>query len=206
MVWIQLKTVLPSLLTHLAFTLALSAGLWFALKKTFTIKIPFLAALAIGATFSIYNSAGYMWSLAQNRQLIALEASQSAGTASQAQQKLSPVELKNKFLQTVEALVGQPRELTTDIKLALFNEFSSLFPEGDKDRAAYGKAIMRIYECQKFLFEDALASKKYGKLMKSKDREACESEDGSFFQRERLIPPEIAANNTKLIEELLSGP
>jgi hypothetical protein len=113
--------------------------------------------------------------------------------------------LRANFLKTFDALTGQPGPVSAEIKEQLFTEFAGLFAGGDKDRMFYAREILRAYTCQQYFFEDALASKKSRKPVQSSERQKCELEEGSFFNREKLIPPEVAKGNADLIAALASG-
>ena len=114
----------------------------------------------------------------------------------------SPDQLKQDFLQTVEAAALQTESITPQAKQALYQQFSALFPNGDKDRLEYARQIGHAYECQRAVFEDALATLKSKKVVRSKVVERCEAESGAFFGREKLVPKEIAKANVEMLNRL----
>lgn len=205
MLFQQLKAIAPSAIGHMAITLGLAAALWFFLRKQFGEKIRLSTALTVAAFLSVYHSAGLVVNLIQARALMATEAPAVGSPGGSIALPTDPTELKSSFLRTIEAVVAEPVELPSSARETLFRDYAALFPAGKADRDRYGSAVIDAYECQRVFFEDALSSKKAKKPVKSPARAACETQSGVFFNREFLIPAEVAANNSKLISEIIGN-
>lgn len=117
----------------------------------------------------------------------------------------TPEQLRADFLNTVDSISLQPDSLTPESKAALFKQFGALFPRGDADRLEYAKNILLAYQCQQFVFEDALATLKSKKVVKSAQQTECEQVSGQFFGREKMIPAEVANGNGAMMTKLAQG-
>lgn len=200
MLFDQLKAILPSVLGHLVFTAILVAGLWWLFRQKISHKLSLPQALIIAVALSIYHSSGLVVNLFQARALMQV-ANQSGST--EARLPSDPTELKEFFLRTIESIVANPVSVPEASRASIFKDFAVLFPNGQADIKTFGQSILSAYECQKLLFDDALASHSQKKPVKSTARDNCEKASGAFFNRERLIPAEVAANNAKLIDEIV---
>lgn len=205
MLLLQLKAIAPSAFGHLVITLVLAAALWFVLRKQFGDRIRLSTVLILGVFVSIYHSAGLVVNLVQARALMTAETPTAQTAAAPGALPSDPTELKSSFLRTIEAVVAEPIELPASARETLFRDYAALFPGGKTDQDEYGKAVIGAYECQRLFFEDAIASKKARKPIKSPARAECEKQTGAFFNREFLIPAEVAANNSKLIGEIIGN-
>ena len=210
MLAVQFKLLFPSFLLHLILTTAAAAGVAYAaIRFKPEWRIPWALPVAIGAMYSLYSCAGTLISLHQNELLVRSAQAQRADVEGQ---KLDPkMQLKQDFLRTVDDLAGAPDKINEGLLKQLFEKAGPLFPNGATDREQYAKAVLDVYTCQQVLYEDALASFKFKKGVKSEDRERCEKADGRFFNRERLVPAEVATQNAQLIDTIaarkpLDGP
>jgi hypothetical protein len=112
------------------------------------------------------------------------------------------VQMKIDFLKNVEALITSPDQINDENKKKLFSVFGSLFPKGEADKKTFAQNISAAYECQLHFWEDALASYRQKKTIKSDIRKTCEAQSGAFFERERLISVEASKSNEKTLEEI----
>lgn len=205
-----LLAMMPSILCHLGGSLLIAIVAWFFIKKAQpNWNFSILAALALGLTFSLYFALNSVMSFSQNRAIIS--AINEAQNREVPFDKLPPgeaakriQELKSLFLTTVENVMADPTQLNPESKAALFKRFQPLFPRRD-DQLVYRDAIASVVECQKVFYEDALSSLKAKKSVKSPKREQCQSLDGKFFNRDKLVPQEVAAANDSTIDKLATG-
>jgi hypothetical protein len=116
------------------------------------------------------------------------------------QQPVTEAQLKQSFLNDVDTLVQNPQQITPELKQKLFTAYSKLFPNGKTDLENTYKAVNSVYQCQRLFWEDAMASYKSKKAIKSDERKECEGVAGSFFNREKLLPPEVVKRNDDLIK------
>jgi hypothetical protein len=129
----------------------------------------------------------------------------AAGAANNKPMTEAELALKKKadFIKTVDALLSQP-SLSTEAKTQLVQNYADIFGSST-EKIEYKTAIGSFYRCQKSFYEDALKAMKSKKFVKSEDRLKCHSEKGLFFNRDLLVPTEVAKNDDTVIETLAQG-
>jgi hypothetical protein len=200
----QVLALIPSFVIQLFVTVAFGFAVWWIVRRYRPQwQLAWELPVFVGAAFSIYTSAMAVVTLHQNHDLAAVQQGFAQASAPQAQAQVDPaLRMKQDFLKTVDALAGVPDQITPDNTKKLFDSFAALFPKGDKDRETYENAILAAYSCQQFFIEDALSSMKFGKALKSDDRKHCEAQDGAFFARQTLVPPDVAKGNDDFVEHM----
>lgn len=205
MFWQPLKLLLPAYGTFWVFTFLLSAGFWYGWtqvfqKTAFKWQVPGLISAFVSLTFCSYN---FLTIYNGNTLFMAQQqAQQAAQQNNKAQENLDPaLKAKADFLATVEKFLADPKSFTPDAKKNAFKNFAALFPNKEA-KLAYKDAIASVYKCQRTFWEDALASYKTNKMVKSDSRKQCENMSGAFFNREKMLPEEAVKNNDKLIEDI----
>ena len=224
MLWTQMRILIPSFVGFWAFLACLGVGAWYGFTRIYTTYAfkwhgPVIAATVVSvfmgtSTFlTVYQNTvinAYQQKLNQDAQAAQQQqtqqqealARQQAATQqqqAQAQQPVDPaLQLKANFLATVESLVQNPTAINTENKKKLFTEYATLFPK-KSDREAAGKAVSKVYNCQRLFWEDAMASYKAHQVVKSDARKECETMAGTFFNREKLLPDEVIKSNEATI-------
>lgn len=204
----EIAALLPSVILHLIVTVAFATGAWFLISKTKPEwRIQWTVPVILGAAFSLYNSSATVIGLYQNQVLFRLQQSERAQQENAQKQQAAAqndpkLQLKAAFLNDLDQLTGSNEAITPAVVGNLFGKYESLFPHGDADRALYASAVMGVYQCQEYFYEDALASFKSRKAVKSEERDHCEKADGTFFNRDKLIPADMAKGNAEAIELL----
>ncbi|MCC6276715.1 MAG: hypothetical protein IT289_02225 [Oligoflexia bacterium] len=204
-----LTALAPTFIAQWLFLVALACGAWFAwtvMYPKYQFKLG--APLLIASTLAIYSIGNTVVSLYQNYRLgtVRAESEMAANSQQGAQGAQAPVDpvvqLKADFLKNLEALVRNPDQITDENKKKLFGAFGKLFPSGKADRQVALAAAQDAYDCQLKFWEDALASFKEKKAVKSQARKECETKSGAFFNREKLITSEAVKNNDQTIAEI----
>lgn len=196
-------TLLPSFFLHMAVIAALANIFWWVLSRfSPNVKYSAIAASVLGIGVSSVFTADAVMKNYQNQVLYKAEQASRQPDAVKAK---SPVELKSQFLNTVDVLAGQPEQVTDENRTKLFEQFQALFPKGNADLALYRDEIKKSYKCHMHLYEDTIASIEKKKPVKSSESILCESYSGAFFNREKLISPEVLKNQSDLIAALISG-
>ncbi len=197
--WSQLKFMLPSVAIYFGLCLFLCFCAWFFLKRAyansnFPIYLPVGFALLITLHFTGQN-------------LIVYNASRTSSAANHAAVPSDPSDLqkmKADFLNTLNNWLGNPTQVTVQMKDDLFARYSNLFATSEAKKM-FETNIGAVYTCQKAFYEDALESLKAKKVVKSDLRKRCYEMDGSFFGREKLVPAELVKANEDMVEKIAKG-
>lgn len=198
--WSTIVVLFPSIAMYFGLSLFLCFCGWFLLKKMYPqIRFPFLLPVGFAILMTIHFT-GQSFVVGSLRRPASVDKS-NLNTA------VSPVDLakmKVDFLNTLDALLANPQQVTAQMKTEVFNRYGNLFatPEVKK---AYENNIGAIYVCQRAFFEDALASLKAKKATKGDIRKRCSEMDGQFFGRTKLIPPEMVKTNDEMIDKIAKG-
>jgi hypothetical protein len=193
----------PSYLAQWVGFFAIVCGAWFFLAKShagfaFKLKSAFIVATGFWLCFVTNSLVGYYQSGVLNSVMNEQRAQQQAQT--QPTDPKNPQQLKSNFLADVDSLAQNPAQLTPEIKQKLWTVYGPLFPKGDEDKVAAFKAVSLVYQCQRYFWEDAMASYKAKVIVKSDARKDCEKLSGAFFNREKLLPTEVVKRNDDLIK------
>ncbi|MEQ1876748.1 MAG: hypothetical protein ABL958_08880 [Bdellovibrionia bacterium] len=195
----------PSYLAQWAGFIFVVAVCWRFLARThvqfpFKWKSAFVVATGFWLCFVTNSLVNYYQSGVINA---AVGEARSQQQASQGQQQAAPTDpnqLKSNFLADVDTLAQNPAQLTPEIKQKLFTVYAPLFPNGKTDVDTAFKAVDLVYQCQRYFWEDAMASYKAKVVIKSDARKDCEKLSGAFFNRERLLSAEVVKRNDDLIK------
>ncbi len=194
----KLGQLWPYIIVHFVFAIALCMGAYAALAKWLKpFNIQWHAALILGVVLSIYHSGSTLINV-MDFAAMSQPAAQASAQDPKAQQKAG-LDLQGEFLRAIDQLTAQPATIKPEVKAQLFSHFAALF-QSPKDKQVYFENIARVYDCQKYFLMDAQVSQQTRTAIKSQNRIDCEKSDGSFFNREKLLAPEVIAGNDKLIE------
>jgi hypothetical protein len=208
MFWAQMKVLLPSFFGYWVFMVVLASATWYGWTKIYTnVHFKWHAPVLVATTAAFYLMASTLIGFYQNNALFAyqqkMQATQQAAAQQQKDANVDPAtKAKGDFLKIVEQLMGAPDQITPENKQKLFTQYASLFPNGNTDRQIYEKEILAVYNCQRYFWEDAMASYKAKKTVKSDSRKECETLPGQFFNREKLVTAETAKANDQTISRL----
>lgn len=209
MVWTQFKILFPSFMFYWFMLVALATVCWWGITKVYHhFHFRWEAPAIVGTCFSFYMIGTTLVGYYQNQVVANYRDQQVAANnqtqQNQPQQKLDPAnQLKANFLNGLAGIVNAPEKATPEAKDKLFKEYAELF----KDPAAkeeYVKNIGAVLECDKFFWEDAFASFKSGKAIRSDSRKDCENAEGKFFLREKLMMPEDLKARENTLQKLLT--
>jgi hypothetical protein len=200
------RTIWPFMILHAAITALIFSGLFYILKRsrmfpTATDVKPLRTGAVVGLAISLFYSADLMIKNAQSQamsQAIA-EQQQAASAANQA----NPLAQRADFLKAIDFLTNNPDQLTLQSKAKLYDQFGGLFPNGIGDVRAYYDQLNVAFTCQLSMYEDGLQTFKKKKLVRSEQTAKCETLPGTFFNRERLIGPEMLQAHSLLKERIL---
>jgi len=199
MPWQQLQIILPSFVFYWIALVCGALVAWFIWSKinpktNFQWRGPVL----FGSVFCLYAFANTTLTLYQNSLLMA----QQRGPASQTPQQVDPiVQAKSEFLKAVDVYLADPSKITSKSKDELFNRFKNLFPS-EKEKSDAIHAVVESFNCQRYFWEDALASFNTKKPVKSDSRKACETQSASFLNRDFIVAPQAAKNNDEVIAKM----
>jgi len=213
--WLQYKVLLPSFVFHWFALTALAVAAWYfwtMLYKNyrFNWKAPFLVAttfwgyLVLTSSVTMYQN-GQLYAVQQ--QMAQAQQAMAQGQPGQSSQSSTlpddPVlRMKAEFLKSVEQVIRNPDSATPDYKKKVFADFKDLIPKEKSARVVFSKPVLDLISCQRTFWEDAMASYKAKKVVKSEDLTACEKESGSFFGRQTLLPPEAVKHNDEMLEKI----
>ncbi len=210
MIWAQMKVLLPTFLGYWVFMVILASATWYGWTKIYTqYQFKWEAPVIVATATVFYMMASTVIGYYQNNALLGYQqqvqaAKQQGGQ--QAQGQGAPVDpalkAKSDFLKIVEQFIAAPDQITPENKQKFFQQFSGLFPNGAADKKRYEKEILSVYDCQRFFWEDAVASYKSKTAIKSDARKECETASGAFYNREKLVPAESAKANDDTIKNL----
>lgn len=199
----------PSFLVYWLVLTAASVGAWYfwtRLHRTYTFKWQSPALAAFALTFYAFATAalnihhnGLLVGYHQAQTQAAAQAQQAAPTNTQ---PIDPVvQLKNEFLRAIEQLANDPSQITEENLKKFDAAFAPLF-KTDADRAKVYGSVKKYYDCQRYFWEDAMASYKAKTIVKSDSRKDCEKEDGTFFEREKLFTADMIKSNETAISNM----
>ncbi|MBL7688513.1 MAG: hypothetical protein JNJ49_10800 [Bdellovibrionaceae bacterium] len=200
------KTIWPFMILHAAVSVLIFSAMFYALKRaqifpsTAGLK-PLKAGTVVGLAISLFYSSDLMIKNAQSQamsQAIA-EQQQAANAANQA----NPLALRADFLKAIDFLTNNPDQLTLQSKAKLYEQFGGLFPNGIADVRAYYDQLKVAFTCQLSMYEDGLQTFRKKKIVRSEQTAKCEGLPGTFFNRERLIGPEMLQAHSLLKERIL---
>lgn len=200
------KTIWPFMILHAGVTAIIFSIMFYLLKRAQIFPSaaelkPLRAGVIIGLAISLFYSSDLMIKNAQSQamsQAIA-EQQQATNSANQA----NPLAQRADFLKAIDFLTNNPEQLTQQSKAKLYEQFSGLFPNGIGDVRAYYDQLKVAFTCQLSMYEDGLQTFKKKKVVRSEETAKCETLPGSFFNRERLIGPEMLQAHSLLKERIL---
>jgi hypothetical protein len=222
--WLQFKTLMPSFVVYWFALSALALGAWYYWTRIYpNFKFGWKAPLLVASTFWAYTTLTSAVAIYQNGEIYAVQQQMKAqsqaqgqpgqppppgqpGQPGQAQQSsVAPedpmMKMKGEFLKSVEMVIRNPETNTPEFKKKVFADFKDLIPKDKAARAEFAKPLLNLINCQRYFWEDALASYKSKKVIKSESRVACENLDGAFFGRKTLVPPEGIARNEEMLNK-----
>lgn len=204
MLWTQIKLLLPSFAGYWIFLICLASLTWYVWTRVYTHWVfrwqgPFLVATVF--SFSVWGHT--LLNMYQNGVLATFQQNVQAA-AQQANQKPVDValQMKDQFLKNVEYLIQNPDQITPENKKKLFDGFAQLFPKGRTDREMAAGQIEGVYKCQRYFWEDALATYKAKKVVKSDATEECGTLSGTFFNRPKLVSQDAVKANDETLANL----
>ncbi len=214
MIWSHVKPLLLSYSIYWLFLVTIGSLGWFFFTRLyprfgFRWQAPVLAAsvlcLYLMGTqgMTLYHNSVVVNAYRQDMQTGNVSETSGRGTASIPDAKpLEPLLQKRaEFLKTVEELIQNPIQLTSDKKKKVFADYGDLFKSAS-DKMEAAKAIADVYKCQKFFWEDALASFHAKRPIKSEARKDCETLSGAYFNRDKLLPANLVTNNDQALKSL----
>jgi hypothetical protein len=158
----------------------------------------------IVVALTLFHVAGVLVTADENRRYSEAQQTRAQpAPGTQAGKQMTLFELKGEFLKTVDAVLQNPAVVTNETKKQLFQQFAPLFPDA-QTRAQYGANIQNAYICQLRFYEDALATRLANKVTTGAGWNECLQAEGSFFNRPKLITEEVAKENRKTLESLVS--
>lgn len=206
MFWSNLRVLFPSFIGYFVVMGVVCSAAWYAWTRVYTNYVfRWEGPVICAACATMFMMANTMTGIAQNNAMY-LHQQKMQAQAQQAQPgqpQVDPaLQAKSDFLKIVESLISNPDQITPDIKKKLFAQYGNLFPNGKKDMKVYETAVSQVYSCQRYFWEDALASFKSHKAVVSESRKACEKMPGTFFNRDKLVPVETAKSNDDTVAKL----
>lgn len=199
-----IKTIWPYMILHAALAAVIFTALLYALRKVRAVPTgsdfsPLKTGILVGVFVSLFYSTDLMIKNAQSQAMSQAIAEQQQAAANQA----NPLAQRADFLKAIDYLTNNPDQLTVQSKAKLYEQFGGLFPNGIGDVRAYYDQLKVAFTCQLSMYEDALQTFKKKKLVQSEQTTKCESLPGNFFNRERLIGPEMLQAHSLLKERIL---
>jgi len=203
-----LRTLWPYMILHAALAALIFSGLFYALKKVRAFPtagelLSLKAGVLVGIFISIFYSADLLVKNMQGQAMSQEIAAQQQAAASANTPPENPLALKGDFLKAIDYLTNNPDQLTVQSKAKLYEQFSVLFPNGLADVRAYAEQLRGAFACQLSMYDDALQTFKKKKIVQSEQSKKCEALPGGFFNRERLIGPEMLQAHNLLKERIL---
>jgi hypothetical protein len=193
----KLVQLWPYILAHFLFSIAVALVGYAALAKWLKPRnIQWYAALILGVLLSIYHSGTLVLGVVDFSKT---PASAPAATAAPSDKEKAQLELKGQFFQEMDRLTSAPDTITAEAKTQLFSKFASIIQNAD-DKKVFADNITHVYDCQRYFLMDLQVSQKIKSAIKSQQRIDCENSDGRFFNREKLLAPEVITGNQKLID------
>lgn len=200
-----LKTIWPYMVLHAFLAAAIFSAMFMVIKKLKAFSSadsiqPLKAGVMVGVFISLFYSMDLMIKNAQSQAMSqAIAEQQQAAAANQP----NPLAQRADFLKAVDYLTNNPDQLTVQSKAKLYEQFGGLFPNGINDVKAYYDQLKIAFTCQLSMYDDALQTFKKKKMVQSEQTAKCESIPGNFFNREKLIGPEMLQAHSLLKERIL---
>ena len=189
-----------------------AAAIWWLLSSALEVAKPTLKALlSLALVLTVYSAVNAKWDVERAEKVARVRAQQAQAMAQASAPQVvpitdrSPEQLKKDFMTAVDTILDDANLLNMENKISLFTRYAALFPNGAPDRIGFGKQLLKAYNCQRRFYQDALSALKTKKPVRSAGLANCEAESGAFFNREKLIPGELAKSNGELIEKLAKG-
>ncbi len=195
--WVQLKVVWPSIVAHLVVLWAVVTAGWYFWTRIHTnFKFKIMAPTVFAFTFSAFYWCHFFVTQYQNALFTQAQQVEQA-KQQQAQQEFNKQKLE--MIKAVDAIALSPTAITPEQKTK-FNETFSAFVKSPEAKNVVANNLYTAYMCQKFFLEDLQAALTSKKFAKSADRAKCETYDGTFFGREKLVAPDMARANDESVQ------
>jgi hypothetical protein len=209
MLWEQFQVLWPSIAGHWVFLTFLATFGWYGFTRfhknyLFKWQGPVIAATVVHffMTANLFINIYQSNALYAHQQIIQKNNQEQQAQNQPQNNNVDPAtQMKADFLVTLDRLMQNPAQINAENKQKLFTAFKELFPDRNA-RDDYAKHIGEAYQCQLHFWQDALASYKAKKPIKSAERKACEKKPGGFFNREKLLTDETIQNNDQTVAEL----
>lgn len=194
-----------TIIKPILFEISVALPLLFVISYLGVILLEKQISILSRAKVAAILTAIFIFVLATGRAAAVLSYKYAIPTQTQQAGPTDAVQLKNGFLQMLDRFAQDPTQVTPANIKKLFEDFSALFPNGEKDKKIYYENLFTFMDCDQSYFEDALKALQTKKNQKSEKRAKCQQLDGIFFNRKLMIPEETARVNDQVIETIANG-
>lgn len=214
MTWSYFTALIPSMFMHWIATVALCLVVWWYTRETLAVKIKWVAVVVFATALSLFHALNVVVQISQNgalsqrQQELATKAQQAMATAgNNPNLKIGTeeeVRVRQEFLKMVEQLVGNPNQVTPEVRQQVISSFQGIFGNQQLSQL-YKQNIANFFLCGKAYMVDAIKSVEQKKEIKSADQATCAALTGEFFGRQKLIPDEFAKPYVETITMVSRG-